>query len=118
MLGAANLAWLFTIVLMPVTTALTGALGTTRTQIALYVGVMAASGWALFWVSLAARQSIRSHGGDPGPRERLAGSLGTAVMFTISGVFAVAVPAVNYFGLTLMMLTPPVARLLRRALAS
>lgn len=117
-LGAANMAWLFTIVLMPITTALTGALGTVPSQVALYIGIMAASAWCLVWVNAAARQSIRRHGGDPGSRARIAGTLATALMYTVSGVIGVAIPSINYFALFLMSLTSFVARPLAKALGA
>lgn len=78
-----NFAWMFTIVLMPVTTALSGAMATDRLMLVLYDGNLLVSSWLLFaltWVESAQR---RRHDLITPNRTILAAPLAMSILFTI-----------------------------------
>lgn len=104
-------AWLFTITIMPVVTALTGGLETDRPLVASYVGTLAVSAWLLLVIALVERNR-RAAAGLPFPATIAAAPLAMALLFTIVLLLAVIVP--SYFWLFLMVLTSPVRTVLIR----
>lgn len=110
-LAFANLAWMATIVFLPVVTAMTGSrMPTDRVMILLYIGTLALSSWLLLLLTglqLRARRNARLVTPN---RTILAAPLAMAVLFTLCLVLAEALPGVSYFFLFLMVLTGLVRR--------
>lgn len=110
-----NVLWLFTIVWLPVATAMIGQLPGDALQSTIYIGTL------LFTqiTTLAAKWYLLRH---PDLSDHPAGSLragirgdaAAAVLFVVALVVAVALPEVGYFSLLLVALTSPLARLLQR----
>jgi uncharacterized membrane protein len=107
--------WAFTIVLLPLPTAMTAQLDATPGTIAFYIGTMAASSLVLTAMAFVIR-------GDPAvevpenpitPRG-LSGLVYTSVGFVFALVLGTAVPAVNYWALFVLFLLPLIGRLFRR----
>lgn len=111
-------AWMLTIVWMPVATALTGQLPSSDpTAKALYIGSMILT----TLVSLATRVVLAKrpdvHRTDPeAVRIGISVDLAMATLFTLSLVVALVVPGVDYFALFLMLLTSWLHRLYARLL--
>lgn len=108
--------WLLTIVWLPVATAITGAMddGDNLAKI-VYVGSMIAT--AFF--SLAIRLYLRRHpqlhrNAATALTAGIAADLSTVLLFAIALTVALLVPAIGYYALFLMLLTPLVQRLLLR----
>ena len=97
-------AWLFTITLMPVVTALTGGLDTDRPLVASYIGTLAVSAWLLFTIAVVERRT-RTAAGLPVVATIAATPLAMALLFTLTLLLALLVP--SYYWLLLMTLTSP-----------
>ncbi|MBL0885321.1 TMEM175 family protein [Myceligenerans indicum] len=95
-------AWLFTIVVMPVVTALVGGMDTGRIIVACYIGTLAVSSLLLFVIAVVERRK-RASAGLPYPVTMPAGPLAMAIGFALVLVLALIVP--SYFWLFLMALT-------------
>lgn len=111
-----GMAWLLTIVWLPVATALSGEMPYSDAVVkCVYVGTMAtASLLALAqWRYLRAHPTLHRIGAER-LRRGSAVSLAMAVLFVVSLVVAVTVPAIGYFALLAMFLTRPLERLLLR----
>ncbi len=112
--------WLLTIVWLPVATALTGVMDDDdRLAKVLYVGSMIAT--SLF--SLAIRLYLRRHPElrrHPTPylTAGIAADLATTLLFATALAVALLVPAIGYYALLLMLLTPVVQGLVLRLIAS
>ncbi|MFC4628378.1 TMEM175 family protein [Promicromonospora alba] len=104
-------AWLFTITIMPVVTALTGGLETDRPLVASYIGTLAASAWLLFAIAVVERRT-RAAVGLPYTATLAAAPLSMALIFTLTLLLGMVVP--SYFWLFVMALTGPVRGLLIR----
>ncbi|WP_022900157.1 TMEM175 family protein [Humibacter albus] len=113
-----NIAWLFSIVWMPVATAITGALDSTdQVAVLIYIGSMVLTNL----LTLVLRFYLRAH-----PLlhtitryhqlRGIASDLAMAILFVISLIVALTVPAIGYFALFLTMLTGPCQELLSRIL--
>jgi len=99
-----QLAWLFTITVMPVVTALTGGLETDRPLVASYIGTLAVSAWLLFAIAVVERRS-RTAAGLPVLATIAATPLAMAVLFTLALLLGLLVP--SYFWLFVMALASP-----------
>lgn len=113
-----TMAWLLSIVWLPVVTAMVGQMPPhSRVLIALYIGSMILT----TLLSLGTRLYLRAH---PATHviDRLHLTAGIAVDIAMTTLFAAALvlamiaPAVSYFALFLMLLTGPVQRLFARML--
>jgi uncharacterized membrane protein len=108
--------WLLTIVWLPVATAITGAMDDDDNLAKIvYVGSMIAT--AFF--SLAIRLYLRRHpqlhrNAATALTAGIAADLSTVLLFAIALTVALLVPAIGYYALFLMLLTPLVQRLLLR----
>ena len=118
-----NFAWMFTIVWLPVATALIGAFDLTspvsggydRMLIGLYVGTMCANALLIYLLEV----SVRRHpecwvAENPPNRVGEAVALATLLLFALAAVVALAVPAVNLLALFLLVFTGPLQAVLRR----
>ncbi len=108
--------WLLTIVWLPVATAITGAMDDDDNLAKIvYVGSMIAT--AFF--SLAIRLYLRRHpqlhrNAATALTAGIAADLSTVLLFAIALTVALLVPAIGYYALFLMLLTPLVQKLLLR----
>ncbi|GAB3795429.1 hypothetical protein GCM10028798_04150 [Humibacter antri] len=113
-----NVAWLLTIVWLPVATAMISILNSEEPLVKVsYVGTMTLTSL----VALAQELFLRAHPAlhDIAPDALLRGiavNIAMAVLFGGSLVLAILVPDVSYLALFLLMLTAPVARLIGRML--
>jgi uncharacterized membrane protein len=113
-----SIAWLLTIVWMPVATALTGAMsGDDPVVKIVYIGTMVLTSL----LALAQRIVLHRHPelheiDDETVRRGMAVSIAMSLLFAVSLVIAVAVPAIGYFALFLLVLTGPLHRPFARLL--
>lgn len=107
-----SVAWMFTIVWLPVATAMVGLLETDWLETVLYIGTMLVSSLLLTacYVVVRRHPEVWSNAGPP----RIGG---LAATIALSGLYAVAllvallVPPAGYFPLLLLVLTSPLQRL-------
>jgi uncharacterized membrane protein len=110
-----NLVWTLTIVLIPFSTQVIAEYSTERLSVGLYIGTIAVSsacGTALALL-VHRRPALRRAGVAPGDTSPLASVVTTALVL-LALLLGVAVPAVNFFALLLLLLTGPLVRLLAR----
>lgn len=110
-----SVAWMLTIVWLPVATALTGQLVSNGLQRGIYIGTMTLTSAIL----LLAREYLRRHPELHSiPASALRSGLESDViitaMFAVCLVIAVVFPAVGYYALLLMLLARPVHVLVSR----
>ena len=114
------MAWLLTIVWLPVATAISGQMpGEDPLAKTAYIGSMIAT----CLTSLAIRLYLRRHPTlhripASNITAGIAADVSTAVLFTIALVVAVAVPAIGYWALFIMLLAGPVQTLFARVLGT
>lgn len=113
-----SMAWLLSIVWLPVATAMTGRMSDDdRLAQIVYIGSMI----VVCLLTLTTRLYLRRHGGlhempERDLREGIAADLAMASLFALSLVVALAVPVIGYFALFLMFLTGFLQRLFARLL--
>lgn len=115
-----DVLWLFTIVLLPVATAVTTSFTPEETPaaIAFYIGVMTASSGLLSALSiLVLRRAELTDGHDDDAVDRVVGSVETTLGFLLAFVIGTLLPAVNYFALLVLVLTGRLDRIALRLLA-
>lgn len=114
-LALVNLAWMATIVFMPVTSAVTGRLDhTDRVGLALYVGTMALSSWLMLLLTVLQLRARRRAGLPMPNRTILAAPAAMSVLFSLAMLIGLVAPQLTYFPLLLMLLTGLLRRLLVR----
>lgn len=102
-----NLAWMLTVVFMPVSTAMTGTMKTDRLQVAVYVGTMALSSGALAVMALTVRRHPELGNPDnPIAQRSVVAPLLMTGLFLLAMVLGVLFPGVSYFFLFLLWLVP------------
>jgi uncharacterized membrane protein len=109
-----NLAWVLTIVFLPFASQVAAVYGGhVRGAVATYVGTVAASSVCLSALALLVdrRPALRRDGVEGVP---LLGSLTASVLVLVGLVLGVAVPAVNYWALLLLLISGPLENLARR----
>lgn len=112
-----TVAWMLTIAWLPVATALTGQVEQDDLQLVIYIGSM-----ALTCVTLGcARLYLRAHPKlhripERGMRRGLLADILTTAMFLVALVVGIALPAVGYSALFLMVLVAPLHTLFARML--
>jgi len=107
-----NVGWMFTIVWLPVATALVGAMETDTLQLVGYIGTMLAT--SLFEVAMMVR--LRRHPelvdpDDPLSPQGLRGLVLVSALFALALLLAVIVPGLGYWALLVLMLTPVLDRI-------
>ncbi|QAY61749.1 DUF1211 domain-containing protein [Microbacterium protaetiae] len=113
-------AWLLSIVWMPVATALTGAMSDDDVLVkVVYIGTMILTSL----LALAQRIVLHRHPelhsvDDAALRRGMAVDLAMAALFAVALALAIAVPVIGYFALFLLMLTGPVRRVFARLLGA
>ena len=110
-----NVAWMLTIVFLPVITAIVGLMDTDRLQIVVYVGTMLANSLILGVMTVVVRRHPETWGGETGPDAReVAGSVAVVLLFALALLVALLVPGVGYFALLLLLLSNPLEAVLTR----
>lgn len=110
-----NVVWLFTIVWLPVATAMIGQMPTDALQRVVYIGTLIATQLC----TLAAKGYLLRHPdlSDHSARALRNGMIGDAAstgLFLVALAVSVAFPTIGYFALLLVALTSPLARILAR----
>lgn len=109
-----NFVWLFTVVLMPVTTALSGATATDRLMLAIYDGNLLVSSCALLALTQTELVVRRKNELITPNRTILAAPLAMSILFALVLGAAMIVPQASYFLLFAMVFTGPLRALLVR----
>ncbi|MBU4335819.1 MAG: DUF1211 domain-containing protein [Actinobacteria bacterium] len=105
-----DVVWMFTIVWLPVATALVGTMPVDRLQAVLYVGAMAVTSWVLVAIDLLVRRDRRLWGSkEPAGTEDLAAAVSTGVLFMVALAGTVLWPRIGYLPLLLLFGTQPLA---------
>jgi uncharacterized membrane protein len=110
-----NLVWALTIVVLPFSTQMIAVYSTQRLSVGLYIGTIAVSTTCLSVLSILVhrRPALRREGVAGADRGPLASVITTALVL-LALVIGVAVPAVNFAALLLLLLTGPLVRVLGR----
>ncbi len=110
-----NVAWMFTIVWLPVPTAMVGRMDTDRLQLVLYIGTIVANALVMTATYVVALRSPHTWGELGRPHVAgLAGSVATGVLSAVALGVAVALPgAVGYAAMLLLLLSDPLSRRLQ-----
>jgi uncharacterized membrane protein len=112
-----NFAWMFTIVWLPVPTALAGSMETEPLQMVLYIGTMLVSSVVMAAAYAVARRSpeIWSDADGPPPRGQAA-AVALSVLFAVALALGLVVPALGYYVMFVLFLNRPVQLFLLRRL--
>jgi uncharacterized membrane protein len=111
-----NMAWAFTIVLLPFSSQVIAEFGTDRLSVGLYIGTVAASAVAaaVLVLLVRSRPALRREGVGAGDVD-VVPALVAAVLLLLALVVGVVVRPVNFYALLLLFLSTPAERLVRRA---
>jgi uncharacterized membrane protein len=111
-------AWLLTIVWMPVATALTAVMSAGEALVkVVYIGTMIATSLlALLQRVVLHRQPGLHSIDDVSLRRGMAVDIAMTILFGVALAVAVLVPAINYFALFLLFLTGPLQRVVARVM--
>ena len=112
-----GIAWAFTIVLLPLPTAITAQFSPSPLTVGFYVGTMLLSSGLLTSMTLVIRGSddLQSRS-NPVTNRRLVGSVATTIAFAVALIVGTLVPVLNYWALLLLATTPPFERIATRIL--
>ncbi len=114
-----NGLWMFSIVALPVTTAMIGAMETDPLQLALYIGTMLATSLIMAGMQLILLRRPELLGDQRRrPRSDLAPALANSIMFALALVLALTVPGAGFWSLLALFLRGPLEHLLRRRLGA
>lgn len=112
-----TVAWMLTIAWLPVATALTGQTRRDALQLVVYIGTMALTSLTLAGARLYLRAHPELHRiPETGMRRGLLADLLTTGMFVVALGIGIALPAIGYSALFLMVLVGPLHTLWARAL--
>jgi uncharacterized membrane protein len=113
-----NVAWMFTVVILPVVTAMVGSMETDNLQILLYVGTMLANSLVMTAMVLVVRREPALWMPNTRPGfEGLAGSLAVSALFVVALALALFVPGVGYLAMLVLLLSGPLQVVLQRRFA-
>ena len=111
-----QIAWMFTIVWLPVATAMLGSMHVDATQKILYIGALLASSLLMLATRLYLRGHRELHRIAPESLRRgITAEVVLSAMFAVALVVAVLVPPIGYAALFLLMLSGPVQAFAARA---
>jgi uncharacterized membrane protein len=114
-----NGLWMFSIVWLPVVTAMIGQMETDQLQLGLYIGTMLATSLIMAGIQLVLlRRPQLLSDGRPLPRSDLAPSLANSILFAVALVIALTVPGAGFWSLLALFLRTPLEHLLRRRLGA
>jgi uncharacterized membrane protein len=107
--------WAFTIVLLPLPTALTAQLDPSPGLVAFYIGTMAASSLVLTAMSVVIRRTPAIQAPDnPVTPRSFAASFWVSAGFVLALILGTTIPGLNYWALFVLFLTPSLGALIRR----
>lgn len=107
-----TVAWMFTIVWLPVATAIVGQMDTDATQTVLYIGTLLVTSVVLMVTRLYVMRHPELHEIESiRLRHGLAADVITAVLFALALATSLLAPAVGYYAMFLLLLTWPLHRL-------
>ena len=110
---------MFSIVALPVTTAMIGAMETDPLQLALYIGTMLATSLIMGGMQLILLRRPELLGDQHRrPRSDLAPAIANGIMFAVALVLALTVPGLGFWSLLALLLRGPLEHLLRRRLGA
>jgi uncharacterized membrane protein len=111
-----NLAWAFTIVVLPFSTQVVAEFETDRLSVGLYIGTIATSSAAVALLTLLVRRrpALRRKGVTAADVDVTPAAVSTALLL-LALLLGVMFPAVNFYALFLLFLSAPVERLAGRA---
>ncbi|MBN9105221.1 MAG: DUF1211 domain-containing protein [Propionibacteriaceae bacterium] len=110
-----NMAWLLSIVFLPVATAITGAMPVDRPQLTVYIGTMLIASLSLTGMEMVAwRHPETWVEGAQVSREAIHVSWAMVILMVLALGVALAWPVVGYWALLLLLLARPVRLLLDR----
>jgi uncharacterized membrane protein len=108
--------WAFTIVLLPLPTALTAQLSPSPGLVAFYIGTMAASSLVLTTMTVVIRRTPAIQAPDnPITPRNFAASFWVTAGFLLALILGTAVPALNYWALFVLFVTPSIGAFVRRS---
>ncbi len=108
-LGWLNVAWMFTIVWLPVPTAMAGAMEADALQVLVYVGTMALSCAVLLAITVVSRRSPATWLDGPPTDGTFASTVSLTVLFVVAMLVGLA-PGVGQWGLVLLFSSGLLAR--------
>ncbi|MFD4957702.1 TMEM175 family protein [Microbacterium sp. NPDC058389] len=107
-----TVAWMFTIVWLPVATAIVGQMETDATQKVLYIGSLLATSLMLMVTRLTVMRHPELHRIEPiRLRHGLAADVIMAALFALALAASLLIPALGYYVMFLLLLTWPLHRL-------
>lgn len=110
-----TIAWMFTIVWLPVPTAMLGAMPDDVAQKCLYVGTLIVANLILLAIRGYLRRHRELHDIPDGLlRDGIRADAVTVALFVVALIVALLVPQIGYFAMFLMILTGPAIRLVKR----
>jgi uncharacterized membrane protein len=114
-----NGLWMFSIVALPVVTAMIGAMETDPLQLGLYIGTMLTTSLIMTGMQLILlRRPELLRDRRPKLRSDLAPAIANSIMFAAALVIALTVPGASFWSLLALFLRVPLERLLRRRLGA
>ncbi|MBS1907021.1 MAG: DUF1211 domain-containing protein [Actinobacteria bacterium] len=110
-----QVGWMFTIVWLPVSTAMVGVMPDDATQKLLYIGALLASSLLMLGIRLYLRRHPELHHIAPQSLRRgLIAEVVMSVLFAVSLVIAVLVPDIGYAAMFLLLLSGPAQAIVAR----
>ena len=110
-----SLVWAFTIVALPLPTAIISEFSRDRLASALYIGTMAVSSITLTAISwVVRRNSTIEYPDNRLTTASMVGSATTSVLFLVALTISVVIPAASVWSLFVLFLTPPLSALVMR----
>lgn len=107
-----TVAWMFTIVWLPVATSIVGQMETDATQKVLYIGSLLVTSLMLMFTRLYVMRHPELHRIEPiRLRHGLAADVITAALFALALAASLLIPALGYYTMFLLLLTWPLHRL-------
>lgn len=108
-----TIAWMFTIVWLPVPTAMLGSMPADPAQKGLYVGTLMAASLMLLLTRLHLRRHCELHGiPEEALRAGILSEVVVIVLFAIALAVAIVAPGIGYSAMFLMLLTGPAVRVI------
>ena len=112
-----NIAWMLSIVFLPVMTAVVGSLETDDLQLVLYIGTMLVSTLVMAAMTIVVRRDPRLWAHDDGPRlGSVTAELAQVVLFAVALGLSL-LPGVGFYAMFVLFLTGPLQGVLLRAAA-
>jgi uncharacterized membrane protein len=110
-----SMLWAFTIVVLPLPTAIISEFSRDRVAVVFYIGTMTASSMTLSAISVVVRRNASiEHTTNRLERTSLVGSIVTSLLFLAALIVAFIFPNVGVWSLFLLFLTGPVTTLVSR----